>query len=242
MSLKYIRTVLNIGVLILGFNIVSAPAHGQTSLYARDMPPATYAKLSELSSYGQTVKKIRFVPGGGWIVLYGHNSYYADDLPYHIVNYLDQLAQGGHEIKSMAFSPNGGAIILYDWNHFYVSGSVPLDLIYRMNELANGGNALNDVVMTPSGGWAVIGDRGANYWSGVPYNLGQRLIELSRSGLDLRSLDIQNNNWVLLFGYREVSWDLLSAEAIGKIQEVYASGLISRTFSFAPYGGWALIW
>lgn len=242
MFLRYIRRLLSIIILGLGFNVVSAPALGQTSLYARNMPPATYTKLSELSSYGQTVKKIRFVPGGGWIILYGHNSYYAEGLPFHIVNYLSQLAQGGHAIKSIAFSPTGGAIILYDWNRFYVSGNVPSDLIYRMNELANGGNALNDVVMTASGGWAVIGDRGANYWSGVPYSLGQRLIELNRSGLDLRSLDIQNNNWVLMFGYREVSWDLLSAEAIGKIQEVYASGQVSRTFSFAPYGGWALIW
>lgn len=236
------RGILSSVTLCLGLSCVATQSIGQTSMYARDMPPATYAALNELSSYGQTVKKIRYVPSGGWIILYGYNSYYGDHLPFNVANYLNQLAQGGHEIKSIAFSPTGGAVILYDWNHFYVSGSVSPDLIYRLNELAKGGNALNDVVMTPGGGWAVIGDRGANYWNGVPYSLGQRLLELNRSGLDLRSIDIQNGNWVLMFGYREVSWDLRSAEAIGKIQEVYWAGLISRTFAFAPNGGWALIW
>lgn len=242
MYVTTVRRLLSTTTFILGLLFVSTPTIAQTSLYARNMPPATYAKLSELSAYGQTVKKIRFVPGGGSIILYGFNSYYADYLPQNISTSLNRLAQGGHEIKSIAFSPGGGAVILYDWNHFYALGNVSPDLIYRMNELASGGNALNDVVITPSGGWAVIGDHGANYWSGVPYSLGQRLVELNYSGLNLRSLDIQNGNWVLMFGYREVSWDLLSAEAIGKIQEIHWAGLTSRTFVFAPGGGWALIW
>lgn len=238
----YIRRILGAVAISLGLMALTPQVSAQTSLYARNMPPPVYAKLSELSNYGETVKKIRFIPGGGWVILYGYNSYYGNMLPWNAASQLNQLAQGGHEVKSIAFSPTGGMIIIYDWNHFYASGNVPTELVYRMNELANGGNALNDVVMTADGGWAVIGDHGANYWSGVPYSLAKRLIELNHSGLNLRSIDVQNGNWVLMFGYREVSWDLLSAEAIEKIQEVYWAGLSSRTFTFAPNGGWTLIW
>jgi hypothetical protein len=231
---------------ILGAFLMAAAttAFADDHIFANGIPQSAYDKALELANDGYNLKKIVFVPGGGWIILLNFNGFWAQGIPQDAYDKLLAIQTEGKEIKSIAFSPTRGWIILFDYNGYWYT-DVPTTLVSKVVSLANSGKELRDVAIANANRWVVIGNNGSAYWQQVPTDLGAKLNEYNVGGKNLRSIALSpvNDDWVMMHDERAASWKLSNGGDVAtEILRVFNEGKTPLSCGFANDGTVAFIW
>lgn len=241
MFLPLLRNV----ALTLATLTITAAAQAEVGVFANGIPGPAYNKVVELKTAGHNVKKVAFVPGGGWIVLYDDNGYYAQSVPTGAVTKLDEYNASGTTVNSIAFTQDRGWVILAGTNDYWYN-NIPQGLIDGLAALRAAGKALNDVTFSPGNTFVLLGDRGSVSWgAGIDRDLYNKLQELLvNTDTNFRMIAISPTDaskWVLMYN-NELYYHNLDNTFITKFNEITNDGSFPLTFSYANDGSGVWIW
>lgn len=234
--------ILKSAILVTALAAVSLPAKA-SNLLGSGVPQPAFDKAQELENQGHDVRKVVFIPGGGWVVIYDTNGFYAQGTPVDAIDKLNAVAATEYELKTIAFTPQRGWVILYGFNGYWYQ-NVPTGLADKLAQSSTDGYEFTDAVITSTGAWALVGKNGFAWYYGLHSSLATKITELSQSsatftGIAVSPLD--ESDWLVLLadGYW---YNNLEQGFVDKLAELYNDGIFARSFTYANGGQGLLVW